>query len=179
MIPKAVEDLFSRAVDVAEELKAPLHLAIEADASERAGLAARFDLVALDSLVASAVLRRLDEGVAVHVEWSADVVQFCVVTLAPVEAHLEEAFDLLYVAEVAATDGRHGVSFGLDDPDPPEPVIDGRIDVGMALAEHFGLALDPYPRAPAAEWPVADDQAAGGEAARAPFAVLASLRAKG
>ncbi len=178
MIPKAVEDLFSRAVDVAEELKAPLHLAIEADASERAGLAARFDLVALDSLVASAVLRRLDEGVAVHVEWQADVVQSCVVTLASVEAHLEEAFDLLYVTE-AAREGQHGVRFGLDDPDPPEPLIDGRIDVGMALAEHFGLALDPYPRAPGAEWPVADDAAAGSEAARAPFAVLASLRAKG
>lgn len=182
MIPKAVDNPFSRMVDVAEEVKAPLHLAVDADAMERAGLAARFGLVSLNTLTASAVLQPLGEGIALRVEWRAEVVQSCVVTLAPVEAGLEGAFDLLYVPEgrPSPIKGRRDLRLGLDDPDPPEPLIDGRIDVGGALAEHLGLALDPYPRAPGAEWTAevgGDDGAVDGPV-ETPFGVLARIRAK-
>ena len=32
--------------------------------------------------------------------------------------------------------------------DGPDPIIDGKIDLGELAAEHFALALDPYPRKP-------------------------------
>jgi uncharacterized metal-binding protein YceD (DUF177 family) len=183
MIPKAVDTLFSRMVDVAEEVNAPLHLAVEADAMERAGLAARFGLVSVNALTASAVLQPLDEGIVLRVEWRAEVVQSCVVTLAPVEAHLEGDFDLIYMSEggPSSIKGRRDLRLSLGDPDPPEPLIDGRIDVGEALAEHLGLALDPYPRVPGAEWAVEAEGDGGAldEPSETPFAVLASMRTKG
>ncbi|CAN2532162.1 hypothetical+protein [Methylocapsa aurea] len=36
------------------------------------------------------------------------------------------------------------------DEDAPDPLVDGRIDLGAIVAEFFALALDPYPRKPGA-----------------------------
>ena len=62
---------------------------------------------------------------------------------------------------------------GPDDIDEIESP-DGIADLGEALAELLALALDPYPRAPAAELP-----AGAGGAVTGGFAALAALRRKG
>ena len=46
----------------------------------------------------------------------------------------------------------------LDD-DEPDPIVDGKIDLGALAAEFLALGLDPYPRKPGAEFaaPVAEE----------------------
>ena len=39
-------------------------------------------------------------------------------------------------------------TFSIDDEDEPDPIIDGKIDLGALAAEFFALGLDPYPRKP-------------------------------
>ena len=41
-------------------------------------------------------------------------------------------------------------TFSLADEDEPDPIIDGKIDLGALTAEFFALGLDPYPRKPGA-----------------------------
>jgi len=67
------------------------------------------------------------------------------VTLDPVPGHVEDEFALLFADE--AEDA------GALDPnaDPIEPLVDGRIDIAEAVAQQLSLAIDPYPRAPAAD----------------------------
>ena len=56
-------------------------------------------------------------------------------------------------------------------------MVDERIDLGEAVAERFGLALDPYPRKRGAvldaAWTV--DGTGTGEAGESPFATLKNL----
>ncbi len=78
---------------------------------------------------------------------SADVVQSCVVTLGPVPAHLEVDFEMSFSASA--------VEPAVADLDPlaeegPEPIPEGVIDLGEAVAQQLAIALDPYPRAPGA-----------------------------
>ncbi|MQX35250.1 YceD family protein [Roseospira navarrensis] len=167
---------------------------IAADAGEREALAARFGVDRLDRLDGTVTLRPLGakRGV-VRVELSgtleADVVQTCVVTLAPLPGTVTESVRLRFSsAAEAETDADAGAAVDIDpdaDSDPPEPIVDGLIDVGEALAEAFGLALDPHPRAPdaALDGPVSagptEDPADGDEADRpSPFAALAALKTR-
>ena len=41
---------------------------------------------------------------------------------------------------------------GWDEDDPDEPIIDGIIDIGEVAAERLGLEINPFPRAPDAEF---------------------------
>ena len=61
----------------------------------------------------------------------------------------------------------------LADEDEPDPVIDGKIDLGALAQEFFALGLDPYPRKPG----VAFEQGAESAPADSPFSALAE-RAK-
>ena len=40
----------------------------------------------------------------------------------------------------------------LEDVDAPDPIVDGKIDLGALAAEFMVLGLDPYPRKPGAEF---------------------------
>ncbi len=47
-----------------------------------------------------------------------------------------------------------------EQPDPPDPIVNGRIDLGQLAAEFLALGLDPYPRKPGVEFaPVVEDGA--------------------
>ena len=35
--------------------------------------------------------------------------------------------------------------------DPPEEMVDGKIDLGALVTEFFALGIDPYPRKPGAD----------------------------
>jgi hypothetical protein len=65
-----------------------------------------------------------------------------------------------------------------EDPDGPDEIqadATGHFDLGEALAEELSLSLNPYPRAPGAQLPDAEDDEAKA-APRNPFAKLAALR---
>lgn len=153
---------------------------IEANAGERAALAERYGILAVVSLTARLLLKRLPGGSLVRLagRFSADVVQSCVVSLDPVPAHLEEDFVLTYATERDADAGAGEVVVDLDDEDPPEPIENGMIDLGEAAAEHLALALDPFPRAANATFQGGDAPADEPPAKANPFAALVSLKKK-
>lgn len=171
------EPEFSRVVEVTHIGVNGLQLALEASAGERAALAARFGLEAIDRLAAEL---RLTTGAGMAVVYargrlSADIVQTCVVTLEPVHNSVSADVDITFAATGAAEGGE--VAFDPTDEDPAEPMVDGRIDLGEALAQQLSELIDPYPRAPGAALDPADLGNAA-EIQENPFAALAPLRAK-
>jgi uncharacterized metal-binding protein YceD (DUF177 family) len=143
---------FSRLITLDKISMAETSRHIVADPQERAALADRFDLKALDRLEADLRLRRTGANVIrVQGDLTADVVQSCVVSLAPVPATVEVDFELFFSEDVGASSAELVMEYDQDD--PPEPVTGGQIDLGEVVAEQLGLNLDPYPRAAGAVLP--------------------------
>ena len=164
---------FSRPIDLARLGDMENVIDIEASGAERAALAMRFGLIAIDSLRAALTLRRIRGGAAVKLagRFIADVTQSCVVTLEPVRQHVEEDFEVVYAGDAAHEESAIGPA---SDIELPEPLPDGPLDVGEAVAQQLSLSLDPYPRAPGAELK-GQGPAEDGETAK-PFAALGKFR---
>lgn len=154
--------------------------AVAADAAERAALAARFDLVALDRLEGVFDIRRDAAGVRVTGRVTGDATQRCVVSGAPLPVEVDEAVALLFVR--AATGDAEEVELETGDLDIL-PLEGEAVDLGEIAAETLALALPPFPRAADADLAderrllTSEDEAA--EATRAaanPFAVLKQRR---
>lgn len=147
---------------------------VAADAEERAALARRFGLIAIDGLEAHYALRRDAAGVRATGQLSAAVTQACVVTGDPVPARVEEDFELRFLPE--PEDGAGEVEVSAEECDTIF-FTGGTIDLGEAAAETLALALDPFPRSAAAADAL---KKAGviGEAEAGPFAALAALKDK-
>lgn len=147
---------------------------VEADAAERAALAERFDLHALDRLEAKARLT-LRAGI-VHAEGRlrGAGAQRCVVTDEPVPVAIDENFHLRFVE-----DSPEGDEIELSEEDCDTlPLEGGAVDMGEAVAETFALALPPFPRSPAASETLRAAGVLSEEEARAaasPFAALKDL----
>jgi uncharacterized metal-binding protein YceD (DUF177 family) len=165
---------FSRAFRVDTLGEAPRSVSIEADASERAALARRFGLVAIDGLAAEAALSRSGETVRAEGRLSAQVTQSCVASGEPLEAAIDEPFALRFVPE----DQDIGDEVELSEQDCDTLSYDGAaVDLGEAVAETLSLALDPFPRGQGAE---AALKQAGvlSEGEAGPFAALKALKDK-
>ena len=110
---------------------------------------------------------------AVHGE----VTQVCVVSLEPFPATVDEDVDARFAPQAVANSGSTAAketrTFSLADEDEPDPVIDGKIDLGALTAEFFALGLDPYPHKPGAVF----EQSTKSEVTDSPFSALAQ-RAK-
>lgn len=149
-------------------------LAIEANADERAALAGRFRLIAIDRLVAKFAIRRDATGIMSTGHLSGAVVQACGVTGDPVPAVVEEDFAIRFLPEGSES----GDEVELSEADCDTVFYTGgAIDLGEAAAETLALALDPFPRGPRAgdalrEAGVLSEDEAG------PFGALAGLRDK-
>jgi len=141
---------------------------LAATPAERAALARRFDLLALDRLEAQVRLTPLPGGLLrLSAALSADLAQACVVTLEPVPGRIEDEFTLLYRPGVEDADKAVVLSGAAE---LVEPLPGGVLDIGEAVAQQLSLVLDPFPRAPgaAAESP--------GKALASPFAALAKWK---
>lgn len=147
-------------------------VAVEADPAERAALARRFGLIAIDKLTADFTIRRDAAGIIARGRLSGAVVQPCSVTGDPVPAKIEEDFAIRFVPE--GEGGGDEVELSEEDCDTVF-YTGGAIDLGEAAAETLALALDPFPRSPGAaaalrEAGVLSEEEAG------PFAALAKLK---
>jgi uncharacterized metal-binding protein YceD (DUF177 family) len=82
----------------------------------------------------------------------ATVAQACIVTLAPVIEHIEEAVDLRFVPEETVrekprkTGFEEDINFDATPEDEPEIYSGDSFDVMPFVIEHLALGLDPYPR---------------------------------
>ena len=175
------EVLFSRPVRVEALPKDGLTQTIEANPAERAALAALNGLPGIAKLTATFVLRRAGRGgVRVSGTVHAELTQTCVVSLEPFEATLDEPVDVRFAPPAEEGAARRGASSGqaetilIDAADAPDPIIDGRIDLGALAAEFMALGIDPYPRKPGAQFTPPEDVGAAGS----PFQALAGTARK-
>jgi uncharacterized metal-binding protein YceD (DUF177 family) len=129
-------------------------LAIEANASEREALASLYKVPAIAALTATLRLERAAHGGArVSGAVHAELTQICVVSLEPFAATVDEDIDVRFAPRPQAESGhRQRETFSFADEDEPDPIIEGKIDVGALAAEFVALGLDPYPRKPGVEF---------------------------
>lgn len=135
---------FSHIVKLDEIGAGVLKRHLSADAGERAALAERFGLAALDGLEAELSVSRDAKGVLADGRIRARLSQYCVATGDPVPALLDEPMTIRFVTEPAVTPG---AEIELEPDDCDTMFHDGQgVDLGEAVAQSLGLALDPYPR---------------------------------
>jgi hypothetical protein len=162
-------------VAVTEVPEAGQRFDLAAGTAERAAIAKLAGLRGLPRFEASFdVTRHGREGLHVVGRVSADVSQICVVTLEPIESKVEEAVDLIYAPNGMADpgSGRGKEQVTSRRAEGPEPLIDGRIDLGALATEFLILGIDPYPRKPGTTF----EAPSGVEDATHPFAALAALK---
>jgi Large ribosomal RNA subunit accumulation protein YceD len=155
-----------------------LHCDIEADPAARRAMAEVAGLREIPFVSASLDVTPQSGG-RVHVAGRvrARVGQTCVVSLDPIESDIDEPIDLIFappdqipqladlVEEAAESDS--------EIPDPPEPIVNGAIDLGRLATDALFLGIDPYPRRPDA---VFDVPVVAPDPEDHPFAALKALR---
>src|SRR5580698_2268588 len=130
-----------------------LHRALEASDATLAAMADVADLREVMSASASFDLT-LKSGGRVHVtgEVRARIGQTCVVTLDPIENEIDELIDLMFAPseQIPSLSALTEEAAAGDEeiPDPPEPIVNGVIDLGRLATDALFLAIDPYPRRP-------------------------------
>lgn len=150
-----------------------LHMDIEADGGVRAAVAAMAGVNEVPQLAAAFdVARHGRDGLRVIGTVSARVRQTCVVTLDPVENEIDEQVDLAFVPPSALGAMGSEANLGAEAIEPPEPMVDGVVDLGVIATEFLMLGIDPYPRKPGAVFESPQNADAGSH----PFAALAKLR---
>ena len=148
---------FSRVVRVDALPKDGQSVAIEASPAERQALASLYKLPAIAVLRASLSLSRAGRGgVRVTGAVHGELTQICVVSLEPFPATVDEDVDVRFAPrsedDAARRPSEEPETFSTVDQDEPDPIVDGKIDLGALAAEFFALGLDPYPRKPGASF---------------------------
>ena len=143
---------FSRPVRVETLPRDGLIGTIEATPEERAALARLNGLPDIARLTARFRIAKWKRGVRVEGEVSARVTQTCVATLEPFEVEVEEPVEARFLPRDAKKPAPEPVLDESADPDEPDELVDGRIDLGALASEFLTLALDPYPRKPGADF---------------------------
>src|SRR5438105_15701465 len=117
-----------------DQLRDGERIDLAADEAERAAIARRLGLEALSCLEVHAALTRTGEVVRAKGRLSAALIQSCVVTGEPVGAHVDEAFDLIFMPEPQTNGPDQEAELG-------ETELDvvfhdgGTIDLGAAIAD--------------------------------------------
>jgi len=144
-----------------------------ADEADRAEIADRLRIVAIGRFELDGTLRRRGkDGALFEGHVIADVTQSCVVTLEPVEDHIETSFSVTLMPETAVKHARE-VEIDLEDEDF-ELVEGDTADLGDLAVQYLALELNPYPRAPGAETLQEPEETPR----RNPFEVLRQLKDK-
>ena len=198
---------FSYVVEIDRIPSAGGHYEINASSEALARVTARLGVNQVKALTARFEVKVGAGGIA-HVQGKvhAELVQACVVSLAPVPAVIDEDADVSFISAERAEKNKAKKAktrskskdqdeeeeiIALDAEDPPEIAEQGRIDLGELAVAQVALVLDPYPRAPGVSFAAAQLPASsGGKASKAgdaptgalpethdgPFAALAKLK---
>lgn len=182
MAPDAASALpLHRPVRIEEIKQRGSRIAVRAEAGELAGIARMLELPSLEKLEARYLLTRNGERVKLEGGIEASLHQTCIVTLDAFPVTLSVPLKLDFAPEAPENPRRKSadedggeidIEVRLNEDDPPEPIVDGVIDLGAVTLEFLALALDPYPRKPGAAFaePVPE------EPPESPFAALARLK---
>lgn len=150
-------------------------VAITASEAECAGLARRFGLPALHALSAEVQLAQRGDAIDAHGRLTASFQQLCAVSEEPFGNALDEAILFRFVRAIPIPGEDEEIEFDGDAPDEIE--YDGAsFDLGEAVAQSFGLAIDPYAEGPNAETVRREAGLLDEDAPSGPFAALAALK---
>ncbi len=158
-----------------------LHREFEADQATREAMAEIAGLRNIPSASASFDMA-LKRGGRVQVTGRvrARIGQTCVVTLDPIENEIDEEIDLVFAPPGQIAGESHlsdvvdaTVTPDSETADPPEPIINGVIDLGRLATDVLFLAIDPYPRKPDA---VFEPYVEPAEPEDHPFAALRAMQ---
>ena len=147
-----------------------LHVEIDAPDTVRAQLSGLAGLRELSQL--SGVFDLVRQGAIVRVtgQVNARVGQTCVITLEPIESDVQEFVDLKFAPSLALESTSD--TSGAAEEDPPEPLSEGKVDLGAIAIEFLLLGIDPYPRKPGAEFSPLKSE----DGSAKPFAALEALK---
>lgn len=128
---------------------------VEADAAERSALAVRFGLSAVENLRAEIALEKEGKSIRATGSLNAQIVQNCAISGEDFPVTVFEEINLRFVEEsiLPATqneDGEIEIELTADDSDEIEYSGDA-FDLGEAIAQTLGLAIDPYAEGPNAD----------------------------
>jgi len=149
---------------------------VVADARQRAAIAERLEISAVDRLEARLKLTRFRGGLRVAGRLEAVTVQPCVVTFVPVAQQIDEPVDRIFLPaseQPKGTATHPEVFVDLEADEMPDYFEGHEVDLSEALIETLALALDPYPRAEGVS--IADMELPAEEEDESPFGALKSL----
>lgn len=169
---------FSYPVKVGNISANAVEVRLEAGPEELKALAQVWQVDAVHALTSTLQIGRWKkDGVRVRGRVEARIVQSCVVTLEPVETLIDEPVEAIFIPEGsklarAVANDNAEMMLDPDGPDLPETFSGDTIDVGLVVAEHAALAIDPYPRKPDAVFGDRIESTAEDDVRPNPFAVL-------
>lgn len=172
------------------------HVKMKATAEQCAALAKRIGVAAVKSAQADLDLSSQNGGHVLHVDGhlQAEVTQNCVMTFQPFDTFVEDNFEAWYAdydkavpfnrAKVEAKAKMEGDDIQiLDEKEDPEPMVEGKVDIGDLVIQYLSLAINPYPRHPSQQREDGESLAGAGESPVAaknlrpnPFAALKNWR---
>lgn len=180
----------------AESISAePKTFTFEADERQCIDLARRFSIVSIEEAEAVVTLQKVSGGV-IHAMGTvrAEITQACAVSLATIPVSIEEEFEGWFADKSA-----NAVSFAkarserdvkkgqteievLDESVDPEPITNGKLDIGELAAQYISLAIDPYLRAegvsPVYSVGPKEKEGDGAELRKSPFEALKDWKEK-
>ena len=163
---------FSRRIDIRNLPADPLRL--EASADERAALARRIGIEAVERLTAEVTLLPVGGAIQVNGRIEAAVVQLCAISSDPLATRISEPMTLRFVRGI--TPHKPDEELEIDAEACDEIEFEGtQFDLGEQIAQTLSLAIDPYATGPNAER-VREEAGLGDEASSGAFAALAALR---
>lgn len=152
-------------------------IVIEASPQECAALARRFDLSAVHALEAEVTLMQQGPSIEARGRLTASFDQSCSIAGEAFTNRMDEPLAIRFVPSLAAHGEDEEIEFAGEEADEVE--YDGAaFDLGEAIAQSFGLALDPYATGPDAGDVRRDAGILGEDAPSGPFAALAALKPK-
>lgn len=166
------ENPLKRLVDVERLPQKGAFHKVEATPEEREALASFLGLPAIHALVAEFTLHGVGRKVKLEGKVAGRVAQTCGVTLEPFDAQVEEEVELTF-----APQDKRPLSEEEQERrriDPPDEIVNGKIDLGHVASEFLVLGLDPFPRKPG----VVFEPPQVADAEPSPFAALEKLRPK-
>lgn len=165
---------FERIVKLDRLPRAPLR--VTADETERAALARRFAIEAVHSLEAEVGFTPEGRIVVTKGQLTAAIEQLCAISGEPFRNRIEEPLAMRFVPASEQPEIDPEEEIELDSAEPDDIYYEGQsFDLGEAIAQSFGLAIDPYAEGPDAG-ATRDKAGLLDVAPNGPFAALAALK---
>ena len=125
---------------------------VEASEAERAALARRFGITAIQALTAKVDFREKDEAIVASGMFNATLEQPCAVTRDDFIYDVSEDFSLRFVPAGRIGEYEQDAEFELTEEDLDEIEYEGEtFNIGEAISQELALAIDPYREGPGAD----------------------------